>query len=195
MPTKSDTKTRIVDATWKLFNEMSPKSPTLGQIAKEAGVSRQAVYLHFENRMNLFGETVRIMREKVGTAERLKAAREVAPELVLPSWVDKLFELYEEILPMGRTYLAAAHADDAGKQGWDFMVSRVRLSVTYVIERFESLGMLQPKWTVETATDWLYSRIDFAMWHLIVNELGWTHEQAVIRTVESLEADLLVGDS
>lgn len=192
MTTKSDTKTRIVDATWKLFNEMSPKSPTLGQIAKEAGVSRQAVYLHFDNRSNLFAETIRIMRDKTGSAERLKAAREVAPELVLPSWVDKLFGVYEEILPIVRTYLAAAHADDAGKQGSDFMVARVRVSVAFVIERFESLGMLQPRWTVETATDWLYTRVNLAAWHLIVHELGWTHEQAVERTVESLEADLLV---
>jgi hypothetical protein len=68
----------------------------------------------------------------------------------------------------------------------------VRRSVTFVIERFESLGMLQPKWTVETATDWLYARINFAAWHLIVHELGWSHKKAVERTVESLEADLLV---
>ena len=52
--------------------------------------------------------------------------------------------------------------------------------------------MLQSKWTIETATDWLYTRIDFAMWHLIVHEIGWTHNQAVEQTVESLEADLLM---
>jgi AcrR family transcriptional regulator len=192
MQTKSDTKTRIIDATWKMFNEMSPKSPTLGQIAKDAGVSRQAVYLHFENRSNLFAETIRIMREKTKSAERMKAAREVEPELVFSSWVDKLFEVYEEILPMGETFLAAAHVDEAGKQGRGAFIASVRRSAAFVIERFESLGMLQPKWTVETAIDWLYTKIDFATWHLIVHELGWSHEQAVARTVESLEADLLV---
>lgn len=192
MSTKSDTKLRIIDATWKLFNEMSPKSPTLGQIAKGAGVSRQAVYLHFENRSTLFAETIQIMREKTRSRERMKAAREVEPELVLSSWVDKLFEVYEEILPMGETYLAAAHVDEAGKQGRGVFIASVRRSAEYVVERFESLNMLQSKWTIETATDWLYSRIDFATWHLIVYELGWTHEQAVERTVESLEADLLV---
>ena len=192
MSTKSDTKLRIVDTTWKLFNEMSPKSPTLGEIAKEAGVSRQAVYLHFDNRAALLTETIRIMREKVGTTARMKAAREVEPELVLSSWVCKLFEVYEEILPMGETYMAIAHADEAGKQGWGVFVASVRRSAAFVIERFDSLGMLQSKWTVETATDWLYTKIDFAVWHLIVHELGWSREQAVLRTVESLEADLLV---
>ena len=95
-------------------------------------------------------------------------------------------------MPVGRTYLAVAHVDEAGKQGWGVFVASVRRSATYVIERFESLGMLQSRWTVETGTDWLYTRMNFATWHLIVHELEWSHEQAVLRTVESLEADLLV---
>jgi AcrR family transcriptional regulator len=192
MSTKSDTKLRIIDATWKLFNDMSPKSPTLGEVAKEAGVSRQAVYLHFGNRSNLLTESIQIMREKTGSAERLKSAREVEPELVLSSWVDTLFGVYEMNLSIGKTYLAAAHVDEAGRQGRGAFVASVRRSAAFVIERFDSLGMLQPKWTIETATDWLYTKIDFAVWHLIVHELGWSREQAVLRTVESLESDLLV---
>jgi len=192
MTTKSDTKLRIIDATWKLFNEMSPKTPTLGEVAKEAGVSRQAVYLHFGNRSNLLTESIRILREKTGSAAQLKAAREVEPELVLSSWVSKLFDVYEMNLHVGKTYLVAAHVDEAGRQGRSAFVASVRRSAGYVIERFAALGMLQSKWTVETATDWLYAKIDFAVWHLIVHELGWSREQAVLRTVESLEADLLV---
>ena len=128
MPTKSDTKLRIVDATWKLFNEMSPIAPTLGEVAKEAGVSRQAVYLHFDNRSNLLTETIRILHEKTGSADQLKTAREVEPELVLSSWVNKMFDVYETILPMGRTYMAAAYASEAGKHGWGAWVASVRRS-------------------------------------------------------------------
>jgi AcrR family transcriptional regulator len=192
MPTKSSTKDRIIDATWKLFHEMSPKAPTLGDVAKAAGVSRQAVYLHFDNRAKLLSETIQQQKEMLGAADRLKKARDVEPEMVFTSWLATMFDIYELILPVGRTLVEEAVVGKDEALAWDEVIASIRRSAGFVVDRFDELGMLQTKWSAERATDWIYSRMNFTTWHLIVHELGWTQAEAITRTVESLEADLLV---
>ena len=191
MPNKSDTRNRILDATWTLFSDMTPDAPTLGDIAKAAGVSRQAVYLHFDNRARLLSETIEKQKLEVRAAERLRKTRDAEPGMVLTLWVGTMFELHEIILPLGRAFITTALVDEDGASAWDEVIASVRRSARFVIEHFDGLGMLQAKWSVETAADWLYSRMSFSTWHVVVHELGWSQELAVERTVESLEVDLL----
>ena len=53
MSTKNpDTRTRALKAAWKLLEE-GGSSVRMADIAKAAGISRQAVYLHFPTRAEL----------------------------------------------------------------------------------------------------------------------------------------------
>jgi AcrR family transcriptional regulator len=191
MPNKSNTKVKIIDATWKLFSDLSPNTPTLAEVAKTAGVSRQTVYLHFDNRAKLLVETVQHQVLHTGSAERLKKAREVEPGMLFTSWVAAIFDQYARVLPVARTLYAATYMDQDGALAWNDVIASIRRSVNFVAESFDSLGMLNSEWSVETAVDWIYSRISFTTWHLLVYELGWSQEQVLVRTVESLESDLV----
>lgn len=103
-----------------------------------------------------------------------------------------MFDLYQVILPVGRTFVATAPMDKGGASAWADVLGSVVRSAKYVAEHFDELHMLQSGWSVEAATDWIYSRITFDTWHLLVHEIGWTRDLAVRRTVESLESDLLI---
>ena len=70
---KAETRTKILDATWRLLVDAPVGTEVhMRDIAKEAGVSRQALYLHFESRTDLMIATVAYVDEIKGLAERLR---------------------------------------------------------------------------------------------------------------------------
>ncbi|MFN2487225.1 MAG: TetR/AcrR family transcriptional regulator, partial [Acidimicrobiia bacterium] len=65
-----ETRRRILQATWKLIEELGP-SIRLIDAADRAGVSRQAVYLHFGDRAGLLLALVQHIPETLGFQELL----------------------------------------------------------------------------------------------------------------------------
>ena len=61
-----DTRGRILEAARNLLLKRSGGEVSMAEIAKEAGVSRQAVYLHFADRVSLFVALVKYVDEKRG---------------------------------------------------------------------------------------------------------------------------------
>ena len=109
---------------------------------------------------------------------------------VFTPWGDTLFDLYEIVLPGERTCAATSLIDKDGTSAWGEMTESIRRSARFVVEYFDGPGLLRSKWSVDTAYDWLYPRMSFTTWHLIVHELGWTREEVIARTVESVETDM-----
>src|SRR5690242_17691270 len=68
------TRERILQTTWRLVEERRGQGVRLEDIAKAAHVSRQAVYLHFNSRTELFIETVRYIDEVLRLPERIREA-------------------------------------------------------------------------------------------------------------------------
>ncbi len=66
-----DTKTRILEATWQLLEQHHGQGVNMSDIARAAGISRQAVYLHFASRTDLMIATMNYVDEVKGLDERL----------------------------------------------------------------------------------------------------------------------------
>ena len=62
----TDTPTRILEAAWALVIERGSVDVTVAEIAVAAGVSRQLVYFHFENRAGLLTAMARHRDEASG---------------------------------------------------------------------------------------------------------------------------------
>jgi len=189
MSPRPSTRERILEVTWDLSNQLSPKSPTVAEVAKAAGVSRQAIYLHFTNRANLLTET--IQRQQVDVPARLERARAVEPEQVFTSWLTEIFSEYKKNLSITRAFVAAVYLDPDGAVAWEDRVQAIRGSARRTVEKLNGLGVLKTDWTVERAADWVYSKMNFETWHLLVHELDWSQRAVLEKTVESLESDLL----
>lgn len=79
----------MIEATIKCISERGIGSTTLGDVAREAGLSQGIVNLHFESKDNLFNETLRYL------AEEYKSLFEKTLEKSGPDAADKLLALME----------------------------------------------------------------------------------------------------
>ncbi len=80
---------QLIEATIKCISKRGISSTTLGNVAKEAGLSQGIVNLHFESKDNLFNETLRYL------AEEYKSLFEKTLEKSGPGAADKLLALME----------------------------------------------------------------------------------------------------
>src|SRR5690348_15261080 len=67
-----ETRKRILNETWRLMEERRGQNVNISDIAQAAGVSRQAVYLHFGSRTELLVATARHLDETKDLAGRLQ---------------------------------------------------------------------------------------------------------------------------
>jgi AcrR family transcriptional regulator len=70
-----DTRKRILQATADLLTEGGGAGVRMSDIAKRAGISRQAVYLHFANRADLLIAATFYVDELKDSAARLAPSR------------------------------------------------------------------------------------------------------------------------
>jgi len=80
---------QLIEATIKCISKRGIGSTTLGDVAKEAGLSQGIVNLHFKSKDNLFNETLRFL------AEEYKSLFEKTLVKSGPNATDKLLALME----------------------------------------------------------------------------------------------------
>jgi AcrR family transcriptional regulator len=68
--TRGDTRARILDTAWGLVRERGIDAVTVADIAAATGVSRQLLYVHFENRAGLLKAMARRHDVRSGFAGR-----------------------------------------------------------------------------------------------------------------------------
>ncbi|MRS15642.1 multidrug efflux transporter transcriptional repressor AcrR [Enterobacteriaceae bacterium RIT691] len=63
------TRQHILDVALQLFSQQGVSSTSLAEIAKAAGVTRGAIYWHFKNKSDLFGEIWQLSESSIGSLE------------------------------------------------------------------------------------------------------------------------------
>lgn len=188
------TRTQILDAAARLFARLGV-AVRLEDVAEEAGVSRQTVYLHFGSRTGLLVAMVQHIDATgplPGLIERVFDAP-TAPE-ALDAVVDLHAEYYPMIYAIAAVFLAGKYEDEALRAAWaERMDSRRNLYHT-VVERLESEGFLAPTWEgVEVATDLLWALTSWQLWEQLVIDRKWSKEE-YLRHLRSMLRHLLVGE-
>jgi AcrR family transcriptional regulator len=180
----TDTPTRILEAAWGLVIERESVDVTVAEIATAAGVSRQLVYFHFDNRAGLLTAMARHRDETSGFIDEVARSRAMPPveglEHLLRSWCAYM----PTIASVAR---ALEVTGDDGGSAWRQRMGELREALRVAVARVE----LAPGWTVDAAADWAWSRVQPTTWQHLVGERGWAGEEYVERTVGSLLAELL----
>ena len=172
-----ETRRRILLAAWETIEELG-EDVRLADVADRAGVSRQAVYLHFGDRAGLLLALVEFMPEELGFHELLQHV------FAAPSGVEMLRRALEvhssyssKIDSVAQVLEAAQYRDEALGAAWRNRMNRSRIAHRAMIERIAEEGDLAGGWTVDDAADLFYTLTMQSPWRELTRELGWTAER------------------
>jgi AcrR family transcriptional regulator len=185
---------RILEAAWGLVGERGTTvGVTVAEIAAVAGVSRQLLYFHFENRAGLLAAMARHHDVASRFAERVAVARELPPVEGLAELLRAWWGYVPEILPVARALEAAEITGEEGGAAWRDRMGSLWEVFHSAVERVEKDGRLADGWTVQTAADWVWARSHLEGWQHLVVERGWSPEDYEERVMRSVLAEVLVS--
>lgn len=167
----------------------------MGDIAKAAGISRQALYLHFASRTELLVATTHYIDQVSGLHERNSAwrAAETGPEL-LETYVMFWAHYIPTIYGLGRALLAVRDTDEAAGAAWDDRMASLRRGCRRTVEALARDGMLAPQWSLDEATDIFWTLLSIGNWEQLTTECGWSPEGYAERMQRLLRRTLVRAD-
>ena len=178
----SGTRARILETTVRLLEEHGGRGVRMGDIAKQAGISRQAVYLHFASRADLLIAAILYKGDQLDVEGRLAPSRAATSgaerlALYLEMWGDFIPEIYG----VAKALMDAQDSDAAAAAAWKDRMVAMRDGCRAAIEALEFDGNLAPGWTRDTAIDALWTMLLVPNWEHLTGECGWTGEQYTVR--------------
>ena len=149
-------------------------------IAKEAGVSRQTLYLHFGSRVALMVAAVQHIDASLGYNETFPKALENESAL---EGLDKFLELsaasYPEVYFIAKLLMSTRYQDQAAAAAWTDRMELSRFGCNLFVKRLAEEGLLAEGWDIKDATDILWMLISIQNWENLVIDLGWSQAQYV----------------
>ncbi|MDP8931980.1 MAG: TetR/AcrR family transcriptional regulator [Actinomycetota bacterium] len=168
------TRETILDAGVRLFTERG-SGVRLEDIADEAGVSRQTLYVHFGSRAGLLLGLVQQV-DASGMLERLVQQVVHAPSSA--ETLDAVAHLHAEYspvaYPIARLFMSGRHEDDALRVAWDDRMEARRNLYREVVRRLSSDGVLASEWTVKSAVEVMFALTSWQLWEQLVVDQNWT---------------------
>lgn len=188
-----ETRTRILEAALNLLEAGQDKGVRMTDIAKQAGITRQAVYLHFGTRAELLIATTHYLDELKGTEERLvpsRAARTGTERL--DAFIEAWGAYIPEIYGIAKALLAMKDTDEAAAKAWDERMRDMREGCEAAINALKSDSRLSPDYSPDQATDILWTMLSVRNWEQLTIECGWPQER-YIETLKSLARRIFVA--
>jgi AcrR family transcriptional regulator len=184
----STTRSVILDAARRLLEAHGYHGVGLDAIAREAGVSRQAVYLHFESKAGLLLALVEHVDEghdlagRTARIERAGSGAAMLDALVLHS------ASYTPLIYRIATVLETARRNDPDAEAaWQNRMANRYAGQSRLVQRLAAEGALAAGWSLEAATDLLWALTSIRVWEDLVIGRGWSkrryvrHLRAVLR--------------
>ena len=178
----TETRTRILEATVHMLEKHGGRGVRMGDIAKESGISRQAVYLHFASRTDLLVAATRYLDEKLDIDRRLAPSRAATSgverlALYIECWGNYIPEMYG----VGKALLLARDTDDAAAIAWKDRMAAMHDGCRAAIDALYADGNLAPEWTRPKATDALWTMLLVPNWENLTLECGWSTKEYIRR--------------
>ncbi len=190
-----ETRTRILEATVQMLEGGGGRGVRMGDIATAAGISRQAVYLHFASRTELLVAATKYLDEVLGSDRRLAPSRAATSgvkrlELYIESWGRYIPQIYN----VAKGLMLAQDTDEAAAAAWKDRMLAMRDGCRAAVEALHADGSLASEWTPRKATDALWTMLLVPNWENLTIECGWSTQQ-YIRWMKTLAKRTFVEES
>lgn len=188
------TRVRILEATWKLVNGDDDQRTRMVDVAKEAGVSRQAVYLHFPSRADLLIASMQHIDEVENVADQLAEVFSATTgrkrlRVFLDAWCNYIPVIYGG----AKWLLAIKDADPDAAAAWQDRMAGLYAACTSVIEALVADDELAASLTKAEATDLLWAIVSVRQWELLRLDRSMSQKRYVELVHRSALRTLLDG--
>ena len=171
------TRARILLATLALIRR-GDAPLTMIAIAKEAGLSRQALYLTFADRADLFIALLRYVDGQRGLVQEQAKIR------AAPSGVDALLAIIDrqarwnpDYKPLADAFDLLRRQDPAAQQAWQDRQDDRLAGCRVVVDRIRDEGRLRPDLDPALAADFVWTTTSIETWDDLVAKRGWSAQE------------------
>ena len=152
----------------------------MSAIAKQTGISRQALYLHFASRTELMIATTEYVDEVKGLYQRMeKISSATTGTSMLEAYVDVWGNYMPEIYGIAKALLRVKETDEAASAAWCRCMDCLREVCQQIIQTLEKEGKLSDALAPDDAVDYLLMSLSIEQWELLTKESGWSDEKYV----------------
>lgn len=147
----------------------------MAEIAGAAGVSRQAVYLHFADRAALMLALVRHADEQRGLEREVRKIREASNAVAaLREMVAVHARMNPGIWAAARAVDAVRRTDQAAERSWQDRLKYRLEGCRQLVARLHNEGSLRRGLDSSVAADLLWTLTSLRTWEDLVLERGWS---------------------
>lgn len=191
----SGTWTRILESARALIEEKPGASISMSQIAQRAGVSRQALYLHFPDRTQLLLAVSRVADDTARTPDRQRRV-DAAPtgRQALRAAIALQATIKPQLHGIATALDVLRRTDPAAEAAWTEREQARFQRCEHVIKRIDGDGDLAAGWTVEAASQCFWAVTSQRVWDDLVVGQGWSTPRYRKHIAALLESALLAPD-
>ncbi len=190
---KAATRKQILKSSLQLLEQSRGHGVRITDIANRAGVSRQAVYLHFSNRTELLIATTHYLDDLKQVDERLSASRTAASGVErIDAYIDAWSNYIPEIYGIAKALMAMSDTDQEAKKAWAKRMQDMREGCRAAIDMLADENRLNSQHSRKQATDILWTMLSVKNWEQLTQDCGWTQQQ-YIDTLQLLARQILVN--
>ncbi len=172
------TRQTILDVALRQLHARGPARVRMEDVARAAGISRQALYLHFDSRTRLMVALIdRLSEAADGAALFRKAEQMVDPGERLEEGLKASTRLIARIHDVALALDVARHSDDGAAAAWDARSKMRRKGIRRSMALAAKTGRLRAGWTVDQATDALWALAAPRLHADLVIECGWSQSR------------------
>ena len=191
MMSSEQTKTRILETTWKVLEKRIDKN-RMSDIAKAVGISRQALYLHYPTRAELLIATTKHIDTVKKVNQRLELSRSARSGLERLHFFIKACGGYiPEIHGISVALRNMRKNDKAAAKAWDDRMQAVRHGCQAAVRAIAKDGKLKSDLTEQVATDILWTLLTVENWEKLVLDCAWSQSAYEDKMTELAEIALL----
>ena len=191
MMSSEQTKTRILETTWKVLETRSDKN-RMSDIATAVGISRQALYLHYPTRAELLIATTKHIDKVKKVNQRLELSRAAGSGIERLHFFIKAWGGYiPEIHGISVALRNMRENDKAAAEAWDERMQAVRHGCKAAVRAIEKDGKLKSDLSEQVATDILWTLLTVENWERLVLDCTWSQSEYEIKMIELAEIALL----
>lgn len=178
-----ETRERILKSAWTLLEAEGGSAVRMGDIAKAAGISRQALYLHFPARADLLIATTRYLDEVYDIESQLAPSRAAASGLErLDRFVDAWGNHIPAIYGVAKALMAMKDTDSEADAAWTDRLNAIRHGCEAAIKALKADKALSPDYSQKQATDILWTLLSVRTWEHLTGDCGWSQKQYIEKT-------------